>query len=86
MHVTPAAATSTATARVRPTMPAFAAAYDDWSGMALTGPVVDATLTIRPKPRATIPGRNARVTRNAVSRLRARSARQSSADNAVSGS
>src|SRR5215203_4714369 len=58
LQVTPRPATSTATARVSPTIPALAAAYDDWSGIALTGPVVDATFTTRPQPEASMSGRN----------------------------
>ena len=48
------------------------------ASMAITGPVTDATLTTRPQPRAAICGSRARVTRNAVSRLRDTAARHRS--------
>ena len=69
--VMPSRARSTARARISPTIPAFAAAYTGSERMAITGPVTEATMTIRPQRAARMCGIAARVTRNAVSRLRA---------------
>ena len=77
LTVTPSATSSMASARVRPTTPAFAAAYPASVGSALTGPAVAARLTMRPHPRSAIPPRNARLHRNAVVRFRSISARHS---------
>ena len=41
----------------------------------ITGPVTEATMTIRPQPAARMPGSADRVVRNAVSRLRATAVR-----------
>ncbi len=51
-------------------MPALAAAYAASSRIAMTAPVTDDTITTRPHPASRMPGRTARVARNAVSRLR----------------
>ncbi len=78
LTVMPSATSSIASARVRPTTPAFAAAYPASAGSALTGPAVAERLTMRPQPRSAIPPMNARLTRNAVVRLRSISVRHSS--------
>ena len=56
LAVTPSAAWSTARARARPSMPAFAAAYAASPRIDITGPVTDETMTTRPHPAACMPG------------------------------
>jgi hypothetical protein len=73
LTVTPRRATSIARARVRPSIPALAAAYPDERGLATSGPVTDDTFTTRPEPRSSMCGMTSLVTLNAVLRLRARS-------------
>src|SRR5256714_15265873 len=70
LTVTPSATSSIASARVRPSTPALAAAYAASVGRALTGPAVAERVTTRPQPRSAIPVTNARLTRDAVVRLR----------------
>src|SRR5215207_8462158 len=70
LQVTPEVAVSTAVAKVSPRMPPFPATYAASFGIAHVVPDVDVTLTIRPKPRAVMPGNTDRVTRKAVSRFR----------------
>jgi len=60
--VIPWRATSKHRDRVSPNIPAFAAAYPASNAMPVTGPVVEATLTMRPERRAFIPRKQARVT------------------------
>ena len=79
----PSAATSTARARASPTIPAFAAAYATSPRIAITGPVTLVTITTRPHPAERIAGSAARLTRNAVSRLRRSDACQVSSDMSV---
>lgn len=78
LTVTPSAIISMASARVRPTTPALAAAYAASVGSALTGPAVAARFTIRPQPRSAMPPMNARLHRKAVVRFRSISPRHSS--------
>src|SRR6266511_1746684 len=78
LTVMPSATSSMASARVSPTTPALAAAYPASAGRALTGPAVAAKLTMRPQPCSAMPPTKARLTRNAVLRLRSISARHSS--------
>ena len=46
--VTPWGASSSASPRISPSMPAFAAPYGPAPGIAVRGPVIDETITIRP--------------------------------------
>src|SRR5262245_11367399 len=78
LTVTPSATTSMASARFRPSPPAWAAAWAASVGSALTGPAVAERLTMRPQPRSAMVVTNARLVRNAVVRLRSISTRHSS--------
>src|SRR5262249_12709422 len=61
---TPVPASSAATARMRPTAACFEAVYEQVYGTPILA-AVEATVTIRPLPRSTIPGSAARVKRKA---------------------
>ena len=62
-----------AVARVRPTMPAFAAELPAVRAIGTIGPLTDATLTMRPYRLCCMQGNTARVILNVVDRLIARS-------------
>src|SRR2546421_10113282 len=67
--VIPSPAVSMATARIMPSMAAFAAPYAAEPGLLTSGPVTDVTFTIRPYFCCVIPGNTARVMRKAVCKL-----------------
>src|SRR5438034_11747041 len=67
--VIPSRPVSIATARIIPSIAALAAPYAAEPGLLTSGPVTEVIFTMRPYFRAVIPGRTARVIRNAVCRV-----------------